>query len=123
MERQRRVRCDSDALYIISVAARLVQLHPNTLRKYEREGFLQPSRTGGKLRLYSAEDIARLRQIKHLVEEQEVNLAGVELALGLTKRVRQLKALTRSRLSECELREAVEALADDMLRLLGASQE
>src|ERR687883_284718 len=75
----------SDALYVISVAARLVEMHPTTLRKYERVGFLEPSRTAGRTRLYSREDIRRLRQIKHLVEEREMNLAGVHMALDLTE--------------------------------------
>src|SRR5947209_17865882 len=74
----------SDALYVISVAARLVELHPTTLRKYERVGFLEPSRTPGRTRLYSHEDIRRLRQIKYLVEDREINLAGVQMALDLT---------------------------------------
>src|SRR5947207_15815888 len=75
----------SDALYVISVAARLVELHPTTLRKYERVGFLEPSRTAGRTRLYSHADIRRLRQIKRLVEEREMNLAGVQMALDLTE--------------------------------------
>src|SRR5713226_8200354 len=75
----------SAALYVISVAARLVELHPTTLRKYERVGFLEPSRTPGRTRLYSHADIRRLRQIKRLVEEQEMNLAGVQMALDLTE--------------------------------------
>src|SRR5260370_33949579 len=75
----------SDALYVISVAARLVELHPTTLRKYERVGFLEPSRTPGRTRLYSIEDIRRLRQIKQLVEEREMNLAGVQMASDLTE--------------------------------------
>src|SRR5438309_12119324 len=75
----------SDALYVISVAARLVELHPTTLRKYERVGFLEPSRTPGRTRLYSHEDIRRLRQIKHLVDDREMNLAGVQMALDLTE--------------------------------------
>src|SRR5215468_6225005 len=73
------------ALYVISVAARLVELHPTTLRKYERVGFLEPSRTPGRTRLYSSEDIRRLRQIKRLVEERDMNLAGVQMALDLTE--------------------------------------
>jgi MerR family transcriptional regulator/heat shock protein HspR len=75
----------SDALYVISVAARLVELHPTTLRKYERVGFLEPSRTPGRTRLYSRDDIRRLRQIKTLVEQREMNLAGVQMALDLTE--------------------------------------
>jgi len=61
-----------DALFIISVAARLVDMHPSTLRKYERCGLLEPCRQGGRLRLYSPRDINRLRQIKTLVEDKGV---------------------------------------------------
>jgi MerR family transcriptional regulator/heat shock protein HspR len=64
------------ALYVISVAARLVELHPTTLRKYERVGFLEPSRTPGRTRLYSHADIHRLQQIKRLVDDHEINLAS-----------------------------------------------
>jgi MerR family transcriptional regulator, heat shock protein HspR len=80
----------ADALYVISVAARLVELHPTTLRKYERVGFLEPSRTPGRTRLYSHDDIRRLRQIKRLVEEREMNLAGVQMALHLTTLLREI---------------------------------
>jgi MerR family transcriptional regulator/heat shock protein HspR len=81
---------NSDALFVISVAARLVDLHPTTLRKYERVGFLEPTRTPGRTRLYSGHDIARLRQIKYLVEEREVNLAGVQVALDLARHLRAI---------------------------------
>jgi MerR family transcriptional regulator, heat shock protein HspR len=87
-----RVRA-TDALYVISVAARLVELHPTTLRKYERVGFLEPSRTPGRTRLYSHADIRRLRQIKHLVEEREMNLAGVQMALDLTEQLRDIVSM------------------------------
>ena len=80
----------TDALYVISVAARLVELHPTTLRKYERVGFLEPSRTPGRTRLYSSDDIRRLQQIKRLVEDREMNLAGVQMALDLTDRLRSI---------------------------------
>ena len=80
----------TDALYVISVAARLVDLHPTTLRKYERVGFLEPSRTPGRTRLYSLRDIRRLRQIKRLVEEREMNLAGVQMALEITRHLRDI---------------------------------
>lgn len=72
-----------EGVYIISVAARIVEMHPQTLRKYERVRLVTPSRTLGMLRLYSNEDIARLRLIKHLVGDLGLNLAGVHLALGL----------------------------------------
>jgi MerR family transcriptional regulator/heat shock protein HspR len=86
----------SEPLFVISVAARLVEMHPQTLRKYEREGLIAPSRTSGNLRLYSDQDIERLRQVKYLVEERSMNLAGVQMALDLT---RELLAL-RERLDE-----------------------
>ncbi|MSQ33543.1 MAG: MerR family transcriptional regulator [Dehalococcoidia bacterium] len=82
---------EAQGLYIISVAARLLAMHPQTLRKYERAGFITPGRTGGMLRLYSSTDIARLRLIKHLVEELGLNLAGVQLALELTHGLEALR--------------------------------
>jgi len=81
----------SEPLFVISVAARLVEMHPQTLRKYEREGLIAPSRTTGNLRLYSDRDIERLRQVKYLVEERGLNLAGVQLALDLTARLREFR--------------------------------
>ena len=74
-----------EGLYIISVAARLLEMHPQTLRKYERIGLVRPSRTIGMLRLYSEEDLAQLRAIKHLVEDLHLNLAGVELIMEMVK--------------------------------------
>ena len=70
-------------LYIISVAARLTEMHPQTLRKYERVGLIRPSRTGGSLRLYSEEDLARLRLIRNLTDNFGLNLAGVRLVMEL----------------------------------------
>jgi MerR family transcriptional regulator/heat shock protein HspR len=81
---------ESDALYLISIAARIVGMHAQTLRKYERAGFLEPSRTEGHLRLYSREDLRRLRQIKRLVEERGLNLSGVEMALEVTEELQRL---------------------------------
>src|SRR5438270_2707502 len=98
----------SDALYVISVAARLVELHPTTLRKYERVGFLEPSRTPGRTRLYSHEDIRRLRQIKHLVEEREMNLAGVQMALDLTEVLTELASAIDQAADVASLRRRVQ---------------
>src|SRR5919106_1725532 len=81
----------SEPLFVISVAARLVEMHPQTLRKYEREGLIAPSRTTGNLRLYSDRDIERLRQVKYLVEQRGLNLAGVQLALELTRHLREAR--------------------------------
>ena len=70
-------------VYVISVAASLLEMHPQTLRKYERLGLIRPARTVGMLRLYSQEDIERLRLIKYLEGTLGFNLAGVEWALNL----------------------------------------
>ena len=81
-----------DGLYVISVAARLLEMHPQTLRKYERAGLVRPSRSVGMLRLYSEEDIVRLRLIKHLVGDLGLNIAGVELALGMFNQMLKIKS-------------------------------
>ena len=102
-------RIDDRALYIISVAAELAGVHPQTLRIYERKGLLRPARTSGNTRRYSERDIARLRTIQELTQEG-VNLAGVKKVMELQAEVeraqrrveearRQLEA-TRRRLSE-----------------------
>jgi len=87
----------SEPLFVISVAARLVEMHPQTLRKYEREGLVAPSRTSGNLRLYSDSDIEQLRQVKYLVEKRGLNLAGVQLALELTRQLRWLQQAQRAK--------------------------
>jgi MerR family transcriptional regulator/heat shock protein HspR len=112
---------ESEPLFVISVASRLLQLHPQTLRKYEREGFVAPSRTQGNLRLYSSDDIDRLRQVKTLVEERGVNLAGVQMALQMTERVRQMQAELRSK-----RRNDFDAIANamnELLDMMGAPAE
>ena len=90
---------DDRAVYIISVAAELAGVHPQTLRIYERRGLLRPSRTAGNTRRYSERDIARLRTIQHLTQEEGINLAGVkmivQLELELERTRRQLEATAR----------------------------
>jgi MerR family transcriptional regulator, heat shock protein HspR len=110
----------SDALYVISVAARLVELHPTTLRKYERVGFLEPSRTPGRTRLYSHEDIRRLRQIKHLVEDREMNLAGVQMALDLTELLSEISDAIEHSADMVSLRRRVQAPLRAAFATLGA---
>ena len=113
---------DREPLYVISVAARLLDMHAQTLRKYEREQFIKPSRTQGRLRLYSAEDIERLRQIKYLVEERELNLAGVQLALALSQRLDALRQEVRGAETREAAAEAVERAVGELLRALGSPQ-
>lgn len=105
----------SEPLFVISVAARLVEMHPQTLRKYEREGLVAPSRTSGNLRLYSDSDIEQLRQVKYLVEKRGLNLAGVQLALDLTRQLRLLKQ-THSRDAKGN---SLDSDLDTILRMLG----
>jgi MerR family transcriptional regulator/heat shock protein HspR len=112
----------ADALYVISVAARLVELHPTTLRKYERVGFLEPSRTPGRTRLYSLEDIRRLRQIKQLVEEREMNLAGVQMALDLTELLGQISTALDQTSDVAALRRRVATPLRAAFATLGASE-
>ena len=83
----------SSELIFISVAARLVDMHPQTLRKYERLGLVRPERTLGSMRLYSAEQIERLRFIKRLVEDEGVNLAGVQHLLAIAKTMQRIRPL------------------------------
>ena len=110
----------SDALYVISVAARLVELHPTTLRKYERVGFLEPSRTPGRTRLYSHQDIRRLQQIKRLVEQRDINLAGVELALQLTEQLKQIAAIVDEAPDLSTLRQRVQPQLKAAFEAIGA---
>src|SRR5438093_8490778 len=120
----RRVRArTSDALYVISVAARLVEMHPTTLRKYERVGFLEPTRTPGRTRLYSLEDINRLRQIKRLVEEREMNLAGVQMALDLTEMLSEISIAIEQAPDVAAVRRRVEAPLRAAFATLGALEQ
>ena len=77
--------------YVISVAARLTKLHPQTLRHYERLGLIKPARSSGNRRLYSQKDVERLRQIVRLTEDAGVNLAGVELILQMREEMRRME--------------------------------
>jgi MerR family transcriptional regulator, heat shock protein HspR len=98
-ERARRRRTDDRGLYIISVAAELAGVHPQTLRIYERKGLLQPSRTTGNTRRYSERDIARLQAIQRLTQEFGVNLAGVKMIVEmegeLERMRRKMEAMAR----------------------------
>ena len=98
--------------YVISVAARMANVHPQTLRHYERIGLINPSRPGGNIRLYSDEDIQRLRQIKRLIEELGVNLAGVEVIMNMTDRMERLQ-----RDFEEQLRQREQEFQQDVERL------
>lgn len=82
-------------LYFISMAARLLDMHPQTLRKYERLGLVRPTRTVGSMRVYTEDELARLRLIKYLVDEAGVNLAGVQRLLAIAESVQRIRPLLR----------------------------
>lgn len=89
-----------EPIYVISVAARLLEVHPQTLRYYERAGLLKPNRSSGKIRLYSQREIERLRKILRLTNELGVNLAGAEIILDLTERLENLQQQWKKREEE-----------------------
>ena len=98
-------------LFLISMAARMLGMHPQTLRKYERLGLVQPSRTIGSMRLYSREELDRIKLIKRLVDEAGINLAGVQRLLSIAEIAQRLRPLIRERRATQEL--------DELLRTLG----
>jgi len=98
-------------LYLISVAARMLGMHPQTLRKYERLGLVRPTRTIGDMRLYSRQELARIKLIKRLVDESGINLAGVQRLLSVVDTVQRVRPLVRERRVSQEL--------DELLRMLG----
>ena len=81
----------NDPLFMISVVSQMLSIHPQTLRMYERAGFVSPSRTEGNTRLYSEEDVERLRMILRLIRDLGVNLAGVEVILSMREKIDEMK--------------------------------
>jgi MerR family transcriptional regulator/heat shock protein HspR len=96
---------DDRPRYMISVAAELVGMHPQTLRMYEQKGLVRPKRTAGNTRLYSEADLERLRLIQRLTTELGLNLAGVEAVLDLEEQLQRMHA--RMERLEREMREAI----------------
>jgi MerR family transcriptional regulator/heat shock protein HspR len=110
---------ESRPRYVISVAARIIGIEAHTLRYYERLGLVEPERSSGNIRLYSEEDVERLRYIKALMSDCGVNLAGVEVALKLMQRMRemqqQLEEMERriSKVAEAEMEDVIEDIIED----------
>ena len=105
------LRGSQAACFVISVAARLLKVHPQTLRYYERAGLIAPSRSKGNIRLYSVEDIQRAMQIKRFIEDLGVNLAGVEVIMRLNERLREQEEQI------ADLRERLKASAEEIRTL------
>jgi MerR family transcriptional regulator/heat shock protein HspR len=97
----------SGKYYMISVVAKSYGIHPQTLRLYEREGLLKPSRTEGNTRLYSEDDLRQLEVILNLTRDLGVNLAGVEIVLNMRKKMEQMQR---------EMSEFVAYVKDELLR-------
>jgi len=93
---------DRTPIYVISVAAQLAGMHPQTLRQYDRLGLVTPSRATGRGRRYSAYDVARLRYVQHLSQEEGVNLAGVRHILELQSEVENLRLRVNQLLAEVQ---------------------
>ena len=98
---QTRAEAEDRGVYIISVAAELIGVHPQTLRIYERKGLLSPSRTSGNSRRYSRSDIRRLRTIQRLTQEG-VNLAGVQMVLDMESQLEEMRLVMKEMRSEME---------------------
>ena len=102
---------------MISVAARMVGMHAQSLRHYERVGLVQPSRSRGRVRLYSPSDIERLRHVQRLINDLGVNLAGAEVVMRLNERVRQMED------EMSRLRAELQAYRDRMLPVVREGKE
>jgi len=79
-----------EPVYLISVVAKTLNIHPQTLRQYEREGLVIPSRTGGRIRLYSQRDVDKIKMVLRLTRELGVNLAGVDIVLRLKDKIEDM---------------------------------
>jgi MerR family transcriptional regulator/heat shock protein HspR len=80
-----------EPVYLISAVAQILDIHPQTLRQYEREGLINPSRSNGKIRLYSQKDIDNIKTVLTLTRDLGVNLAGVDVILKLNKKIEELE--------------------------------
>ena len=85
-----------EPVYLISVVAKVLTIHPQTLRQYEREGLVLPSRTDGKMRLYSQRDIDKIKMIQRLTRDLGVNLAGVDIIMQLKEKIDDFETLVES---------------------------
>ncbi len=103
------IQREDEPCYVISVAAKLLGMHVQTLRYYERVGLLAPSRSQGNIRLYSERDVARLREVRRLMGDLGVNLAGAEVVIKMRDRI-------------IELERERDLLMQEVLRLRGAQR-
>jgi MerR family transcriptional regulator/heat shock protein HspR len=108
---------DNDPCYVISVAARMVGMHAQSLRNYERMGLIQPGRSQGRVRLYSQSDIERLRNIQRMVQDLGVNLAGVDVIMNMRETMQRMER------EMALLREELQAYRDRTLPAVPTGKE
>src|SRR5512139_3265330 len=101
-------------LFMISVVSEMLGIHPQTLRLYEREGFIKPKRSVGNTRLYSEEDVERLEMVLRLTRELGVNLAGVEVILSMREKMEQMQR---------EMEETIVKLREELAREIARREE
>ena len=101
-------------LYMISVVSEILGIHPQTLRLYEREGFIKPKRSGGNTRLYSEEDVEKLEMILRLTRELGVNLAGVDVILSMREKMEQMQR---------DMEETILSLREELAREISRREE
>jgi MerR family transcriptional regulator, heat shock protein HspR len=106
-------------LYFISMAARLLEMHPQTLRKYERLGLVTPTRTVGSMRVYTQDELVRLKLIKRLVEEEGVNLAGVQRLLAIAESVQRLRPLLQENGGRADVKRRVSLEIERIAKTVG----
>src|SRR5712691_8078534 len=110
---------NSDLIFI-SVAARMLGMHPQTLRKYERLGLVRPTRTIGSMRLYSRDELERLKVIKRLVDDAGINLAGIQRLLSIAEVVQRMRPLMRDEaFTARESRRRLSQDLEELTRMLG----
>jgi MerR family transcriptional regulator, heat shock protein HspR len=112
-------------MYLISVAAELLEMHPQTLRKYERLGLVRPLRTLGSMRVYTRQELDRLRLIKSLVDEGGINLAGVQRLLSIADAASRLRPLLQQHTRGTRRSDPLRQLAadvDTICRLIGLDE-
>jgi MerR family transcriptional regulator/heat shock protein HspR len=111
-------------LYLISVAASMLDMHPQTLRKYERLGLVRPMRSLGSMRVYTRAELERLRLIKTLVEDEGINLAGVQRLLSIAEVAGRLRPLAvEPRAHRTDAHRRLHQEFDELFRLLGLRAE
>ncbi|MEK6743926.1 MAG: helix-turn-helix transcriptional regulator [Nitrospirota bacterium] len=101
-------------LYMISVVSEMLGIHPQTLRLYEREGFIKPKRSGGNTRLYSEEDVEKLEMVLRLTRELGVNLAGVDVILSMRGKMEQMQR---------DMEETILSLREELAREIARREE